>query len=374
VSSEGKSVGMKEGQVFSIYGGKFSDAAGNADGFVRPENKYLNDPDKDGWYELTDKDKTALEEAIEAAESAEAGIAVSADGKDVDPAKQWTTAAEKKALDDAIAAARAVADDDGATQKEIDEATEAVSAATEAYNNAKNNGTKPKYGPGGDPNQKGNDGTPVGPGASESSADRAITSSTSEEGPAGTRYAPVALRSTKQGKNSVTLSWNKVKGAGTYVVYGNACGKNYRMKKLATLKTNKFNVKKISKKLKKGTYHKFIVVALDANRNVISTSKVIHVATKGGKVTNYRKVSISKSVVSKAKKLKSGKTLKLKARQIKQGSGKVKKHRALKYESSNANIATVSKKGVVKARAKGSCYVYAYTQNGVYKRVKVTVK
>ena len=43
------------------------------------------------------------------------------------------------------------------------------------------------------------------------------------------------------------------------------------------------------------------------------------------------------------------------------------------------NIATfvltyVSSKGVIKATGKGSCYVYAYTQNGVFAKVKVTVK
>ena len=53
---------------------------------------------------------------------------------------------------------------------------------------------------------------------------------------------------------------------------------------------------------------------------------------------------------------------------------KVVKHRALKYETSNAKIATVSSKGVIKGKAKGTCYIYAYAQNGVYKKIKVLVK
>ena len=53
---------------------------------------------------------------------------------------------------------------------------------------------------------------------------------------------------------------------------------------------------------------------------------------------------------------------------------KVKKHRAIAYESSDKNIATVSKKGVIKARGKGTCKVFVYTQNGVSKAIKVTVK
>ena len=44
------------------------------------------------------------------------------------------------------------------------------------------------------------------------------------------------------------------------------------------------------------------------------------------------------------------------------------------YSSSNKKVATVSSKGVIKAKAKGKCYVYCYAQNGLYKKVKVTVK
>ncbi|MBQ3369594.1 MAG: Ig-like domain-containing protein [Mogibacterium sp.] len=44
------------------------------------------------------------------------------------------------------------------------------------------------------------------------------------------------------------------------------------------------------------------------------------------------------------------------------------------YASNKSAIATVSSKGVIKAKKKGTCYVYAYAQNGVYKRIKVVVK
>ena len=73
-----------------------------------------------------------------------------------------------------------------------------------------------------------------------------------------------------------------------------------------------------------------------------------------GKVKNPSKVTVSKSVVKKAKKLKAGKSLKLKAKQT---GSKVKKRRALSYESSNPAIATVSKKGVVTAKKAGTSVV-----------------
>jgi len=54
---------------------------------------------------------------------------------------------------------------------------------------------------------------------------------------------------------------------------------------------------------------------------------------------------------------------------------KLKEHTAvLRYESSNTEVATVNSKGKITAKGKGSCYVYVYAQNGVYKRIKVTVE
>ena len=41
---------------------------------------------------------------------------------------------------------------------------------------------------------------------------------------------------------------------------------------------------------------------------------------------------------------------------------------------STSKLIHVATKGIIKARAKGKCYVYIYAQNGVYKRVRVIVK
>ena len=131
----------------------------------------------------------------------------------------------------------------------------------------------------------------------------------------GTVFAKLRLRSTKQTQTSITLIWRNLANAGTYVIYGNKCGKASKPQKLAEVSANKKTIKTIGEqKLKKGTYYKFIVVALDKDHKVISTSKLIHAATRGGKVGNRRKVTVKKSVIKKAKKLKKGKSLKLKAK------------------------------------------------------------
>ena len=229
---------------------------------------------------------------------------------------------------------------------------------------------------GGNPDQKGRDGTAVGPGASYAAADAAIRNMTSDKDPEGTSFAKLKLKSPKQTRNSIKLSWTRPAGAVKYVIYGNKCGKNNKPQKLAEVKGNTWNFKTLNKtRLRKGTYYKIIVVGLDAGNNVVSTSKVIHVATRGGKVGNHKKVTVKSSVVKKAKKLRKGKSLKLKAAAVPLTKTlKVKKHTGIRYESTNVRVATVSGKGVVKAKSKGTCYVYAYAQDGVFRKIKVVVK
>ena len=52
----------------------------------------------------------------------------------------------------------------------------------------------------------------------------------------------------------------------------------------------------------------------------------------------------------------------------------MKNHRKVSFESSNPEIATVSKSGKIVAVKKGKCVIYVYAQNGVYRKIKVTVK
>ena len=223
--------------------------------------------------------------------------------------------------------------------------------------------------------QMGKDGTPYGKGAAIEALEKAIAKLKSEKDPKGTKVAPLLLKSTKQTKNSIKLAWKKPAGAKKYVLYGNICGTKNTMKKLKTLTKTSFNVKKAVKKLKKGKYYKFMVVAVDKNNNVVSSSKIVHAATKGGKVGNHKKVVVKKSILAKAKKLKKGKTLSLKPTlKLQSKKLKFKKHVAIRYESSNTNIATVSGKGKIKAKKAGSCKVYVYAQNGMVKKVSVKVK
>ena len=76
--------------------------------------------------------------------------------------------------------------------------------------------------------------------------------------------------------------------------------------------------------------------------------------------------------------LKAGKTFKIKAavRKLKTGKKLMPKAFApkLRYLSSKTKVATVSSSGKIKARSKGTCYVYVFAHNGISKKIKVTVK
>ena len=210
----------------------------------------------------------------------------------------------------------------------------------------------------------------VAAGASAKAVEKFLTNRKSDADPAGSEFGKLKLKVKKNKKTSQTLKWSKVKKAARYDVYTNKCGKTNKLKKVASVKGKTTYT---AKKLKKGKYYKYLVVAVGSDGKVISSSKIIHMATAGGKVGNH------KSVKTKAKNnkvtVKKGKKFKLAGKAIPASSKlKVKKHVEVRYESSNPKVATVSKTGVIKGLMKGkTCYVYVYAQDGVYKKIKVKV-
>lgn len=205
----------------------------------------------------------------------------------------------------------------------------------------------------------------IGEGSDVGKVNRKILNCKNDKDLAGSTFGKLCVKVKKSKKKAISLTWKKIQVAKTYVIYGAKCGTSY--KKIATVHRKTFT----NKKLKKGTYYKYMVVALNEKGKVVAISKLIHVATKGGKVGNCKKLKVNKSKVN----LKQGRKFKLKVKQIaKSKKVKLKKHRKTAFESDNQDVAVVSKKGVITAKKKGKCSVYVYAQNGVYKQVKVTVK
>ena len=204
-------------------------------------------------------------------------------------------------------------------------------------------------------------------------SENAIVSISNDGDPAGSSFAQIQAKSTKQTADSITITWNAVPGAAGYIVYGNMCGTANKFKRLAKLgAVTSYTYGGLSK----GTYYKFIVVAyqmIGGTEKVISSSKVVHVVTKGSKkFTNIKKLKLNKKNIKL--KLKKKFKLKVTATVLQSKKLKNKNHRKVIFESSNTAVATVTKKGVVKAVGKGTCFIYVYAQNGVFVKAKVTVK
>lgn len=179
----------------------------------------------------------------------------------------------------------------------------------------------------------------------------------------------------------IDLRWGKVPTATSYDVFAQYCGSKFNGKSDTTVASNVTSVKltKINGKaldLKKN--YKLYITAYkveNGKRVRLAKSITIHiVGSKNKKYTNVKKVKVKKS----SYKLSKGKTAKIKAKTYKVYKKKKElsnKHATkFRYATSNSSVATVSKKGVIKAVGKGTCKVYVYARNGCTKAVKVTVK
>ena len=201
--------------------------------------------------------------------------------------------------------------------------------------------------------------------------EKAITVVSDNKEPKNSVFGKLMARAVKSTRTSNKLKWRRVSGANGYIIYGNRCGKRYKYKKLAVVKTATWT----HKKLKKGTYYKYIVAAYRNTKEgqyVIAVSKSIHVITKGSKkYTVAKRLKLNKTKVV----LKKGKTFKLKAKEVPLvKKRKIQHHRRVAFESGNKNVATVTAKGKIRAKAKGTCKIYVYAENGLYKKVTVKVK
>ena len=94
-------------------------------------------------------------------------------------------------------------------------------------------------------------------------------------------------------------------------------------------------------------------------------ARAVTVYVAGKKSSNPKEVKVNPGKIS----LKAGKTGQVAA------TGNVTDRREIRYESSNPKIAKVDEKtGKIKGIKKGTCCIYAYAQNGVYKKVTVNVR
>lgn len=176
------------------------------------------------------------------------------------------------------------------------------------------------------------------------------------------------------------VSWSKVNGADGYDVYAEKCASNIKLVKTVQSGTktsaviSKIGKQKISEK---GSYKVQIRAyrITDGKKEILVKTLTFHIVGKNNKkYTNAKNIKISETNLT----IKAGATKKIKAQIIKQNQKKTllpEKHVAIyRYYSTDRNIASVSKSGIIKAKRKGSCTVYTVAANGAKKGIKVTVK
>ncbi len=177
-------------------------------------------------------------------------------------------------------------------------------------------------------------------------------------------FLPLKARAVKTSKTAVKLSWSKVKNASSYAVYGAKAKGKYKL--LKNVKAENFTVKK----LKKGTYYKFCIAALDSEKNMLAKSQAVISVTRGSKYADPTAVKANKKVL----KLKAKKSCKLKVKLTLPDGKKIKLYKKTAFVSTNPKIAAVNAKGKVTAKKKGRANIYVYAQNGLASTVKVIVK
>lgn len=182
---------------------------------------------------------------------------------------------------------------------------------------------------------------------------------------------------------SLYITWARVKGADGYDIYAQDCGKKLGKKSLVkTVKGgNKTSVKltKLNKrKIASGKNVKVKVKAyrlVNGKKKYVKDSLTLHIAgKKSKKYTNVKKVKTSKAAYT----LTVGKTAQIKAKAVKQNKKKKllsgKHGKRFRYWSTNKKVATVSRKGKIRAVKKGTCSIYVMALDGTKRKVKVRVR
>jgi len=185
----------------------------------------------------------------------------------------------------------------------------------------------------------------------------------------GSVYSILQAKAKNVKKKRILLQWKPVEQADGYIIYGAMYNQAYQqLTDIFSGTASSYLVQN----LQKGRYYKLIVAAYrvtGSGKLVLTTSKTVYAATSGGKFGNPKKVRTGQKKLT----LKAGRKKKITS-SVTNGPGKVKRRRKLSWESTNEAVARVNKNGRIAAVSAGTCYVYAYAQNGIMARIRVTVK
>jgi len=112
---------------------------------------------------------------------------------------------------------------------------------------------------------------------------------------------------------------------------------------------------------------------VDGEKVYLTTTTTAHVRiAPSTTIANASKITINNG---SAVTIKKGNSKKLTAEVVLAADTRQLDHVAeVRFVSTDTTVATVSASGKITAKAKGTCYVYAVAVNGMYDKIKVTVK
>lgn len=188
---------------------------------------------------------------------------------------------------------------------------------------------------------------------------------------------PTDITCIRKSNNSLAISWKKDKSVDGYYIY-RLDYKTKKYKKIKTLKSGKSSF--LDRKLKTNRVYKYKVSSFSKkNGKVLSSPKSMQVSAmpykRHDKVINGRMPKLSNDTIYLS--FCSAKKIKAKIEASRFGLNKKKKpfSSKVRWYSENKEIATVDKRGIIRAKKTvGSCYVYAVAHNGRKNRVFVSVK
>lgn len=179
---------------------------------------------------------------------------------------------------------------------------------------------------------------------------------------------------TPKGKK-LNVVWNQTFGADGYDVFFAKCGKKIKLKKSVSANTKSIIIKGLKKK---GCYKvKVRAWCMENGKKVyVKSYPLVHTYM----VKSTKRYTVPKKVTTNVPSitLAEGKTFRVTAKVVKKNKKKklmpTKHSPIIRYFSLDKDIVTIDDSGLVTAKSKGNCVVYAYATNGKYKAVNVTVK
>lgn len=182
-----------------------------------------------------------------------------------------------------------------------------------------------------------------------------------------------------QSKKKLSISWARVDDAAGYEVYVTIGNKNFATKPTQVVNTNKVTFDKLNgKKIDTSKNYRAFVRAyklVDGETVYLGKSYRVYCAGSTSKsYSNPKKIKLNKTKVTVAKNRSfkiNAKTVLADAKKKPYGSQYLPEFR---YATDNAEIANVTKDGVIVGVSSGKTYVYVTGRNGLAAKIKVTVK